>query len=262
MNQRLKNKVALVTGAGSGIGRATSLMLAREGATVAVADIAVEAAQGCAEEINATGGVALAIALDVTQESAWRTALETVLAEFARLDVLVNSAGISISKPISRLDFSEWREVLGVNLDGVFLGTKLGIEAMNETGGGSIVNVASVAGIKPYGETAAYGVSKAAVRMFSKVAAIECADKGTGIRVNLVTPGGVRTPMWDKEAFFQDLATRLGGRDAAFAAIEGKNPSEKFFSAEDVAQTILFLASDESNHLSGVEIVLDRGHTG
>ena len=108
----------------------------------------------------------------------------------------------------------------------------------------------------------AYCASKAAVRMFSKSVAIECADGKTGIRVNVVTPGGVKTPMWEQEQFFQDLMTEHGGVEEAFAAMAGQLPSHRFFTAADVAQTILYLASDESSHLTGTEIVMDRGYTG
>jgi NAD(P)-dependent dehydrogenase (short-subunit alcohol dehydrogenase family) len=130
------------------------------------------------------------------------------------------------------------------------------------TNGGSIVNVASVSGITPSAGAAAYCASKAAIRMFSKVVAIECADNNSGIRVNTVTPGGVRTPMWEEEEFFRALVDEHGGSEAAFAALEGEARSHQFFSPEAVAETILYLASDDASHLTGVEIVLDRGHTG
>lgn len=149
---------------------------------------------------------------------------------------------------------------MSVNLDGVFLGTKHAIDAMGT--GGSIVNVASVSGITPSAGAAAYCASKAAVRMFSKTAAIECADANNGVRVNVVTPSGVKTPMWEKEEFFRALMDEHGGIEGAYAAMAGDTPSHQFFSPEEVAETILYLASDESSHLTGTEIVLDRGHTG
>ena len=142
----------------------------------------------------------------------------------------------------------------------MFLGTKHAIDAMKNRG--SIVNVASVSGITSGGGAAAYCTSKAAVRMFSKSVAIECADAQTDIRVNCVAPGGVKTPMWEKEEFFRKLVDQHGGMDEAFSMISGESPSHQFFSPEEVAQTIMFLVSDESSHLTGTEIVLDRGHTG
>ena len=154
------------------------------------------------------------------------------------------------------------REVLSVNLDGVFLGTKHAILAMRSRGGGSIINVASVSGITAYPEASAYGASKAALRHFSKIAAIECADAKTGIRVNVVTPGGVKTPIWESMGFFQDLVSKHGGTEQAFAAMAGTSASNQFSSPEDIARTILFLASDESAHLTGVELVIAQGHVG
>lgn len=259
---RVQGKVALITGAGSGIGKATAVLLAREGAVVLVADISMDAAQAVANEIVAAGHKAEALPLDVANEANWRQAIEQALKNYQRLDVLVNNAGISFAKPIDEMTLDEWRKVMNVNLDGVFLGTKHAIAAMKNSGGGSIVNVASVSSIKPSPTASAYCASKAAIRMFSKTAAIECADAKTGIRVNLVTPGGVKTPMWEKMESFQGIVAQSGGTEQAFAAMEGANASQKFFTAEEVASTILYLASDESAHLTGTEIVLDRGHTG
>lgn len=257
---RVSNKVALITGGGSGIGRATALLLAKEGAIAIVADIDLNAATRVADETTGTGGKAEAVELDVSDEAAWQTAMSKIVGRHQQLDVLVNNAGISLARPVSESSLADWRKVFSVNLDGMFLGTKLAITAMKQ--GGSIVNVASVSGIKPSPGAAAYCASKAAIRMFSKTVAIECADARTGIRVNVVTPGGVKTPMWEKEAFFQAMVKEHGSSENAFAAMTGGVPSHAFFSPEEVAQTILYLASDESLHLTGAEIVLDRGHTG
>jgi NAD(P)-dependent dehydrogenase (short-subunit alcohol dehydrogenase family) len=188
---RVHAKVALVTGAASGIGRATATLLAAEGATVILTDIDSHAVEQVASEIRDGGRQAEAMRLDVAEETAWVGVMETILDRHQRLDVLVNNAGVSFAKPIADMTIADWRRVLGVNLDGVFLGTKHAILAMRSQRGGSIINVASVSGITPYPEASAYGASKAAVRHFSKVAAIECADARSGIRVNLVTPAGV-----------------------------------------------------------------------
>ncbi len=259
---KVAGKVALVTGAGSGIGRAAAILLASEGATVLVADANEPAARAVAAEVAAGGGRAEPLHLDVTDEAAWRQATERALATHGRLDVLVNNAGVSSAGPVAETSLEEWRRVHAVNLDGVFLGTKYGIRAMRAGGGGSIVNVASVSGIKPFAGAAAYGSAKAAVRLLSKIAAIECQDAGNGVRVNVVTPGGVKTPMWLQMDFFRGLAAEHGGAEGAFAALAGSVPSQQFFAAEEVARTVLYLASDESAHLSGVELVMDRGHTG
>ena len=258
--RRVQAKVAIVTGAGSGIGRATAILLASEGANVVAADIATEAARSCVEEIADQGGKATTIALDVADEGSWKSAIDTILEQQRRLDILVNNAGISISTHVAESSLEDWRKVMAVNLDGVFLGTKYAIEAMKT--GGSIINVASASGITPSAGASAYCTSKAAVRMFSKTVAIECADAGTGIRVNIVSPGGVKTPMWEKEEFFKELMAEHGGAEEAFASMAGDAPSHQFFTPEEVAETILYLASDESSHVTGTEIVLDRGHTG
>jgi NAD(P)-dependent dehydrogenase (short-subunit alcohol dehydrogenase family) len=262
MNQkRLQDKVALVTGAGSGIGRAIAMLLGNEGAIVIVADIEPEAARSVTEAINVAGGRAETLCLDVSDEAAWQQATDQVLASHGRLAVVVNNAGVAFGRPVVDTTLVEWRRVTAVNLDGVFLGTKYGIRAMSGKGG-SIVNIASVSGIKPFAGASAYGASKAAVRLLTKIAAIECQDAGNGVRVNAVTPGGVKTPMWETMPFFQELIARHGGTEEAFQAMAGSVGSHQFYSAEEVAQTVLFLSSDQSAHLTGVEVVMDRGNTG
>jgi NAD(P)-dependent dehydrogenase (short-subunit alcohol dehydrogenase family) len=257
---RVQDKIALLTGAGSGIGRATATLFASEGATVFAADLSAQAAQAVTAEILSRGGKATPLCLDVADEAAWQEATEHIRAAHQRLDILVNNAGVSFAKPVADTSLVEWRQVLAVNLDGVFLGTKYGIQAMKL--GGSIVNVASVSGIKPFAGASAYGAGKAAVRLLSKIAAIECQDAKNGVRINVVTPGGVKTPMWQSMDFFRGLVAEHGGTEEAFAAMAGAVPSQEFFSADEVAQTILYLGSGASAHLTGVELVMDRGHTG
>jgi 3(or 17)beta-hydroxysteroid dehydrogenase len=260
--RRVHAKVALVTGAGSGIGRATAILLAQEGVTVIVSDMNAQATEQVASEIRNGAGEAESMRLDVTEESAWAAAMDTILTHHQRLDVLVNNAGVSFVKPIAQTTLDEWRKVLGVNLDGVFLGTKHAIIAMRSRGGGSIINVASVVGINAFPEASAQGASKAAVRLFSKVAAIECADARTGIRVNVVSPGGVKTPIWESMEFFRELVAKHGGTEQAYAALAGTSASNQFSSPEDIARTILYLASDESAQPNGVEFVIAQGHVG
>ena len=209
---------------GSGIGEATAHLLAEEDATVIVSDIDVEAAEAVAAAIRSSGGRAVATRLDVTDEPAWEALVETILRAHQRLDVLVNNAGVPLLKPITETTLEEFRRVTRVNLEGVFLGTKHAIKAMQAQNGGSIINVASVTGLKAYRDTSVYSASKAGVRQFSKVAAIECADARTGIRVNVVSPGGVKTPIWDSADFFQSLVEKLGGAEQAFAAMAGQGP--------------------------------------
>jgi 3(or 17)beta-hydroxysteroid dehydrogenase len=259
---RVHNKICLVTGAGSGIGKATAMLLAEEEATVIVSDIDVQAAELVAGAIRQGGGQAVALRLNVADESSWSAIIETTLKAHERLDVLVNNAGVGCLKPIVETTIEEWRRVQSVNLEGVFLGTKHAIEAMRSRGGGSIINVASVTGLKAYRDTAAYSASKAGVRQFSKVAAIECADTKTAIRINVVSPGGVKTPIWDSADFFQSLVEKLGGTEQAFAAMAGKSASRAYSTPEEIARTILYLASDESSHLTGTELVIAQGHAG
>ncbi len=256
---RVANKVALVTGAASGIGRATALLLAKEGAAVVVADIAAETGQQVVEEISCAGGRAVFLALDVAVESAWRDVTDRILHDFARLDIVVNNAGIAVSRPVAEMTFAEWRRVLQINLDGVFLGTKYAIRAMQSGNGGSIINVASASGIKASAGASAYCASKAAVRMFSKTAALECAV-GSKIRVNIVSPGGVKTPIWEKMEFWPGLVAEHGTPEAAWKALAGSS-SDGFFSPEDIAKGILFLASDESSYMNAGELIIDRGYT-
>jgi NAD(P)-dependent dehydrogenase (short-subunit alcohol dehydrogenase family) len=259
---RVRDKVALVSGGGSGIGRATAALLAAEGATVFVADINEKAAQSVAAQIAAAGGEAEALPLDVSDEAAWQKATEQILGSHGRLDIVVNNAGVSFTKPVAEMTLTEWHHVLAVNLDGVFLGTKYGISAMQGRGG-SIVNVASVSGITPFPGAGAYGASKAAIRLLSRIAAIECADASNGVRINVVSPGGVKTPLWETMDFFRELVAKHGGTEEAFTAMGASaTASQQFISAEEVARSILYLASDESVHLTGVELILDRGHSG
>jgi len=251
-----------VTGGGSGIGKATAVLLANEGATVIVSDIDADAAEQVSREIHDQGGKAEAVTLDVAEESAWTAVIEGILTRHQRIDVLVNNAGVSFAKPIAETTLDEWRRVLRVNLDGLFLGTKNAILAMRSRGGGSIINVASVSGINAFPEASAYGASKAAVRLFSKIAAIECANARKAIRVNIVTPGGVKTPMWESMDFFRELVAEHGGTEQAFAAMAGTASSQQFSSPEAIARTILYLASDDSAHLTGLELVIAQGHVG
>jgi NAD(P)-dependent dehydrogenase (short-subunit alcohol dehydrogenase family) len=235
-------------------------LLAGEGAAVIVADIAAETGQHVAEEITRNGGKALSVPLDVTDEAAWQTAIEQVLHVFGRLDIAVNNAGVAVSRPVADMTLSEWRRVLQVNLDGVFLGTRHAIRAMQSANGGSIINVASASGIKASAGASAYCASKAAVRLFSKTAALECAAAGARIRVNVVSPGGVKTPIWEKMDFWPGLVAQHGGKEAAWKSLAGSS-SEGFFSPQEIAQAILFLASEESSYLNAGELVIDRGYT-
>jgi NAD(P)-dependent dehydrogenase (short-subunit alcohol dehydrogenase family) len=260
--ERVVGKVALVTGAASGIGRAAALALAREGAAVACVDLDGPGAGATAEAIRTAGGTASARALDVTSEADWAVAIEEILASHGRLDVLVNSAGISFARPVADMTLDEWRHVLAVNLDGTFLGTKHGIGALRRRPeGGSIINVASASGLKAAPEASAYSVSKAGVCMLSRTAALECQGHGDNVRVNTVCPGGVKTPLWRTMPFFQELMAKTGSEEAAFQAMLQAAPHGRWIEPEEVAAAILYLASDESRAVTGTDLVIDLGYS-
>jgi NAD(P)-dependent dehydrogenase (short-subunit alcohol dehydrogenase family) len=250
----------LATGAASGIGKATAELLAKEGASVVVADIDTDAAEEVVRQIVAAGGEGISLLLDVTEESHWKRAIDRVLSTFGRLDIAVNNAGIAAARQVADMTLSEWRRVMQVNLDGVFLGTKYAIAAMRSGQGGSIINVASASGIKASAGASAYCASKAAVRMFSKTVALECAGAGSRIRVNTVSPGGVKTPIWEKMDFWPDLLKQHGSKEEVWKQLGG-GPTGEFFAPEEIAQAILFLASDDSSYLNGAELVIDRGYS-
>jgi 3(or 17)beta-hydroxysteroid dehydrogenase len=258
---RVAGKIALVTGAASGIGKATALLLAREGAKVAVADINQPGAEAAASEIVLEGQTAIAYRLDVTSERDWRIVLDDLLEKWERLDILVNNAGISFASPVSEMTLEEWRKVFAVNLDSVFLGTKHGAAAMRLTGGGSIINVSSASGIKASPGASAYCASKAAVHMFSKAAALECAQNSDKIRVNTISPSGVMTPMWEGMEFWQEMKDKTGSQEASWQAISQGVPLKRFARAEEIAQAILYLASDESSFVTAANLVIDGGFT-
>ncbi len=258
---RVARKVALVTGAASGIGQATALLLAHEGATVAVTDIRESGAHKVAKKIVDDGGKALAISLDVTSESAWQNAMQLVLASHGRLDIAVNNAGLSAAAPVTETTLTEWRRLMAVNLDGVFLGTKYAILAMRRGSGGSIVNVSSASGIKASAGASAYCTSKAAVIQFSKTVALECAQRNDNIRVNTILPAGVMTPLWEEMDFWKNLVTEHGSTEAAWRALAQSTPLKRFARPEEIARGILFLASEESSYMTGSELVLDGGYT-
>ncbi len=251
---RLAGKAAIVTGAASGIGRSTALLFAREGAKVAVCDIDAEGAEEVASEIRKSRREGMALALDVTDEKAWASCIEKVQSVWGRLDILVNSAGIADEAPLTRLTTAQWRRVLSVNLEGTFLGIASAMRAMKATGRGSIVNVSSLSGVKASAGAAAYCASKAGVIQLTRVAALECANDGHNIRVNCVTPGGVKTPMWEKTPLWPGISTC-----EEWTAPADAPPLKRFAEPIEVARAILFLASDESSYVSGAALALDGG---
>jgi 3(or 17)beta-hydroxysteroid dehydrogenase len=250
---RVKDKVAIITGAAGGLGKAEALILTREGAKAVLTDIDETGLQKAAEEIRETGAKVIFIKHDVTSESEWSKVIGRAFEEFGRLDVLVNNAGVIIYKKIIDTSLAEWKWLISVNLDGVFLGTKFAIEAMRKSGGGSIINIASVAGLIGNPDASAYHASKGGVRLFTKAAAIECSKAGYdyNIRVNSIYPGVINTAMAD--ALRDDVEK--------YNTALSWHPMGHFGEPEDVAYGVLYLASDESKFLTGSELVIDGGWT-
>jgi NAD(P)-dependent dehydrogenase (short-subunit alcohol dehydrogenase family) len=255
----LANQTALISGAASGIGRATALRFAAEGARVALSDRSLPGAEAAAREARDQGGEAFALKLEVTSEVEWSAAIEAVLSRWGGLDIAVCAAGITHAAPVTETTLDDWRRVMAVNVDGCFLGLRAAARAMKGRGG-RIVLVSSASGRKATPGAAAYAASKAAVSMLARSAALELAPDN--IRVNAVLPGGVRTPLWEAMPFFQDLVKAEGSADAAFQAMAAQNPGQRRFAApEEIADGILYLVSDASRFATGIELVLDGGYS-
>jgi NAD(P)-dependent dehydrogenase (short-subunit alcohol dehydrogenase family) len=252
---RFAGKTALVTGAGSGIGRATAERLAAGGAAVLCADVIEQAVRQTAEAI---GPAASPVRLDVTDEASWEAVLRRLADAGGRLDILVNCAGVSAAAPLADMALEDWRRVLAVNLDGAFLATKHALRAMRPAGG-SIIHVSSASAVKAASGAAAYSASKAGLCMLARTAAKECRDQGLAVRVNTVCPGGVKTPMWTTMPFFRELVQQLGSEEAAFASL-ASGSGGPFAEPGDVVAAILFLASDESRFITGVDLLVDGGY--
>ncbi len=260
---RVKGKVVIITGGAGDLGRAAALLLAKEGAQVVITDVDEAKGRKVAEEIEAQGGKALFLKHDVTSEQDWSEVIEKAVSRFGKLDVLVNNAGVFSRKPIEEITLEEWHWVLDINLDGVFLGTKHAIRSMKKTGGGSIINISSVAGlVGMVADTAPYAASKGGVRLFTKSAAIQCSKAGHdyNIRVNSVHPGFIMTPMLEKVIRTEAESTGKSYEEVKRMREEWA-PLGRLGTPEDVAFGILFLASDESSYMTGTELVIDGGFT-
>jgi len=249
--------VAVITGAASGIGAAVARELARAGHRAWCVDRDAEGTRRTAREIRDAGGEAEVVELDVTDEDGWDR-LESAARHDAPPVALVHCAGISAASPLAGTTLEEWRRVLSVNLDGAFLAVRFGIRTMGERGG-AIVLVGSAAGIRPPPGAAAYATSKAGLSALARAAAKECRASGTPVRVNVVSPGAVRTPIWRSMPFFGELVRRLGSEDAAFAEMAGADGSTALAEPEQVARVIRFLVAEEAAHVTGVELPADDG---
>lgn len=249
---RLKDKVALVTGGTGGIGAAIAKAFVAEGAQVIVADIRAGSDGVPAQSL---GEAATFMKLDVSDEAQWSAAMEGIMARFGRLDILVNNAGITglesgASHDPEHTRLEDWQTVMRVNLDSVFLGCKHAIAAMRRTGrGGSIINMSSRSGLVGIPHAAAYAASKAAIRNHSKTVALYCAEENLNIRCNSIFPASIRTPMWD--------AMTKGPEDEK-AMLAGM-PLHRFGRPEEVAAVAILLASDEATYITGSEFNIDGG---
>lgn len=255
---RVEGKVALVTGGRRGLGKAIAVLLAKEGAKVVITDRKDEGADAVLREIEQAGGEALFVQQDVSKEEDWQHAIAATVEKFGKLDVLVNNAGVGEGKNIEDITLEEWRWVMSINLDGVFLGTKYAIEAMEKTGGGSIINMSSIEGIVGDSRMAAYDTSKGGLRTLTKSAALHCAQRGYNIRANTVHPGFIDTAM---VRGFLKAQAKDGDVEAARKALENLHPVGHLGEPDDVAYAVLYLASDESKFATGSELVIDGGYT-
>ncbi|WP_374579094.1 SDR family NAD(P)-dependent oxidoreductase [Phenylobacterium sp.] len=261
MAGRVEGKVALVTGGASGIGRGCAERLAQEGAVIVVTDLQDEKGAETVAAIEAMGAKASYLHHDVTSEQAWIDVIAAIKAQHGRLDVLVNNAGIGIGGSVLTMTLADFQKQTAVNLDGVFLGVKHSIPLMRENGGGSIINMSSVAGLKGSAILAGYCATKGGVRLFTKAVAMECANAKDGVRVNSVHPGIIETPIWDTIVGTGEVGDNARPpRGAALDAMsaEGVPLGVKGY-PEDIANGVLWLASDESRYVTGAELVIDGG---
>lgn len=248
---RLADKVAVVTGAGSGIGRASATLFAAEGAAVLVADVNERGGEETVSAITAAGGRAAFLRVDVADSAQVERMIATALERFGALDVLYNNAGIAGESPrLADTDEAMWDRVLSINLKGVYLGMKHAIPVMVEHGGGSIVSTASVAGLVGWKGSAAYSAAKAGVVNLTRTAALEYAPMN--VRINCVCPGAIRTPL---------LESVRGRMESDDARLMGMQPLRRVGEPEDVARLALYLASDESAFVTGAAMVVDGGFT-
>ena len=246
---RLDNKVALISGGARGMGAVEAKMFVQEGAKVVIGDVLDEDGKQTEAEINEAGGECVFVHLDVTDETAWQDAVAAAVDRFGKLDILVNNAGVARINNVEDTTSDEWDLVMDINAKGVFLGTKAAIPEIRKAGGGSIVNISSIAGLTG-GRTSSYAASKGAVRLLTKSSAIQYA--GEGIRCNSVHPGVIETPMTTSI-----MLNTQEGRDLNAS----RHPLGRVGQPEDIAYGVLFLASDESSFMTGSELVIDGGLT-
>lgn len=246
--KRLENKVALITGGAQGLGKAIAQGYSREGASLVISDINMEKLEEVEKELADSGSDVIALKHDVSSEEQWKSVIDKTIEKFGQLDIVVNNAGVGTHGNIESTSFEDWKKLLSVNLDGVFLGTKYGAQAMIDNGNkGSIINMSSIAGLVGDSELLAYSASKGGIRLFSKSAALHLAEKGTEIRVNTIHPGYMDTELID---LVPDTSEMID-----------KTPMGRFGDPEMIAQGAIYLGSDESSYSTGSELVIDGGYS-
>jgi len=256
---RVSGKVALISGAASGIGAACARLLAAEGAAVMLVDLNDDLAAGVVEEIRSAGGTAGYAHHDVVDEAAWVALMADIKVQFGGLNIAINCAGTSVTELTFPTDttLDEWHRINRINLDGTFLATKHELALMMQANpiNGSIVNISSVLGIVGQPGIAAYNASKGGVRLYSKSVALSCAKDRVNVRVNTIHPGFIRTPLLEKSI------ARYGDIEAARQFYDNIQPVGHLGEPEDIAMGALYLASDESKFVTGAELVIDGGYT-
>ena len=255
---QIAGKVAIITGGASGIGEACAETLAREGAAVVVTDVDELLGQGVVQKIAKAGGKVAWLKHDVRDEAGWPAVIAEAEKRFGRLDIMVANAGIGIMAPIETMTLADWQRQQAINLDGVFLSIKHSIPAMKRAGGGSIVLMSSVAGLRGAPGLAAYSATKGGVRLLAKSVALEHA--ADNIRCNSVHPGIIATPIWEKIPTGAEGNRRnapIDPRERAAATV----PLPRVGEAQDIANGVLFLCTDAGNYITGQELVIDGGMT-
>jgi len=254
---KLQGKVALVTGAASGIGKAIAQRYAREGAKIVIADLNLEAANAAAAEIAAAGGTAMGVAMDVTSEDAVNAGVAATVAAYGGVDVLVSNAGIQIVHPLEEFTYADWKKMLAIHVDGAFLTTRACLPHMYKAGSGSVIYMGSVHSKEASVLKAPYVTAKHGLIGLAKVVAKEGAAHG--VRANVICPGFVRTPLVDKQIPEQAKALNISEADVIRKVMLKDTVDGEFTTVEDVAEVALLFASFPSNALTGQSLVVSHG---
>jgi NAD(P)-dependent dehydrogenase (short-subunit alcohol dehydrogenase family) len=263
---RLDGKVAFLSGAARGIGGEAAKLMASVGASVVIGDVLEERGRQTAKEIEAAGGQALFVPLDVTQEASWTAAIDATVKKFGGLDILVNNAGIFVGKGVEEASMDEWHKLVAVNLTGVVLGTRIALPHLKARGatsahGSAIVNLASVAGLVGSQLDPLYSLTKGGVTLFTKSTALEFGRKGYRIRVNSIHPGVIDTDMGQQTFTMRARALGTNDTEATRKTSLTMHPIGRLGVAEDIAKGIVFLASDDAGFMTGSGLVVDGGYT-